>query len=56
MYEKMWGMKAEFSHIIADTWDNIGKKRSMGDVAESVDKEGKELKVWNKTTFGNVNK
>ena len=33
----------------------MGAKNAMADVVESIDKQGKELKVWNHTKFGNVN-
>ena len=51
----MWCKEENFSEIISYTWERMGNKESINEVAEAIDKLGKELKGWNKQVFGNVN-
>ena len=54
-FEKMWCKEDNFSEIISYAWERMGNKESINEVAEAIDKLGKEPKGWNKQVFGNVN-
>ena len=51
----MWCNDEGFSKIVSTAWDRMGAKPSMGEVVATIDKFGKDLKIWNKNVFENIN-